>query len=192
MRLSLSLLPVLSALAHAVTFPSCTASQISVLQTAIERATLASYAAVEHLAANPNGSDLQTEWYGTFNAANHARTLTAFRKFAPDLDTIFSYSCTCVSDAVVATIGSRYGDVRVCTVFFDTSVVPADGFRSQWATIIHEATHFDETLDTVDHGYSPDVCREIAKRSAKEAFENADNHSTFAVAAKMLKDKAGS
>lgn len=80
MRLShiLSFLPLLSG-SRAVTFTSCNATQISTLEVAIERATNKSYAAIEHLEANPNGSDIQTTWYGTFSTERYNRVLTAFK-----------------------------------------------------------------------------------------------------------------
>lgn len=56
-----------------------------------------------------------------------------FQKFAPDLATTFSYDCSCVSDAVIATIGGTYGDVRICSVYFNEAVVPPSGqHRNQW------------------------------------------------------------
>lgn len=65
----------------AATFPSCSTTQIATLNTAIERATTKAYAAVDHLEANPNGSDLQTTWYGTFGVERYNKTLTAFKVY---------------------------------------------------------------------------------------------------------------
>lgn len=80
MRLShiLSCLPLLSG-ARAATFTSCSAAQIATLEVAIDRATNKSYAAIEHLEANPNGSEIQTTWYGSFGAERYNRVLTAFK-----------------------------------------------------------------------------------------------------------------
>lgn len=80
MRIShiFSFLPLLSG-GGAVTFTSCSAAQISTLEVAIERATNKSYAAIEHLEANPNGSELQTTWYGAFGRERYNRVLTAFK-----------------------------------------------------------------------------------------------------------------
>lgn len=80
MRIShiFGLLPLLSG-TGAVTFTSCTDAQISTLEVAIDRATNKSYAAIEHLEANPNGSDIQTTWYGTFSTERYNRVLTAFK-----------------------------------------------------------------------------------------------------------------
>lgn len=80
MRLShiLSCLPLLSG-ARAATFTSCTASQIATLEVAIDRATNKSYAAIEHLEANPTGSEIQTTWYGAFSTERYNRVLTAFK-----------------------------------------------------------------------------------------------------------------
>lgn len=63
----------------AATFKSCTDSQIATLETAIERATNKSYAAIEHLEENPTGSDIQTTWYGAFSTDRYNRILTAFK-----------------------------------------------------------------------------------------------------------------
>lgn len=80
MRIShiLGLVPLLSG-SSAVTFTSCTAAQISTLEAAIERATNKSYAAIEHLEANPSGSEIQTTWYGAFSTERYNRVLTAFK-----------------------------------------------------------------------------------------------------------------
>lgn len=63
----------------AATFKSCTAAQIVTLEAAIERATNKSFAAIEHLEDNPNGSDVQTTWYGKFSTDRYNRVLTAFK-----------------------------------------------------------------------------------------------------------------
>lgn len=80
MRIShlLGFLPLLSG-SRAATFTSCSAEQISTLEVAIDRATNKSYAAIEHLEANPNGSEIQTTWYGTFATERYNRVLTAFK-----------------------------------------------------------------------------------------------------------------
>lgn len=80
MRIShlLGLLSVVSG-TLAATFKSCTAAQIVTLEAAIERATNKSFAAIEHLEDNPNGSDVQTTWYGTFSTDRYNRVLTAFK-----------------------------------------------------------------------------------------------------------------
>lgn len=74
----LSLLSMLSG-GWAATFTACTDSQIATLETAIERATNKSFAAIEHLEDNPTGSELQTTWYGTFSSERYNRVLTAFK-----------------------------------------------------------------------------------------------------------------
>lgn len=72
------LLPLLPR-SWAATFKSCSESQIATLEAAIERATNKSYAAIEHLEANPNGSEIQTTWYGAFSTDRYNRVLTAFK-----------------------------------------------------------------------------------------------------------------
>lgn len=74
----LSLLSLLSG-SSATNFTSCSESQIATLEVAIKRATDKAYAAIEHLEANPNGSDVQTTWYGTFSTERYNRILTAFK-----------------------------------------------------------------------------------------------------------------
>ncbi|KAH6654709.1 hypothetical protein BKA67DRAFT_677239 [Truncatella angustata] len=175
-----SLLPLLSG-SLAATFTSCTDSQIATLEIAIERATNKSFAAIEHLEDNPNGSEIQTTWYGAFSTERYNRILTAFKKFAPDLATTFRYDCACVSSAVIATIGGTYGDVRICSVYFDETVVPPGGHRSQWDTIVHEATHFRDVLRTVDNGYGVEACKQFALEDPEKAVETADCHARFAV-----------
>ncbi|KAF7538514.1 hypothetical protein G7054_g2924 [Neopestalotiopsis clavispora] len=174
----LALLPM----SWAATFTSCTDAQIATLEVAIDRATNKSFAAIEHLEDNPNGSDIQTTWYGTFSTERYDRVLTAFKKFAPDLATTFSYDCSCVSDVVIATIGGTYGDVKICSVYFNEAVNPPSGqHRNQWDTIIHEATHFRDVLGTSDHGYGVEMCKKFALEDPEEAVDNADNHARFAV-----------
>ncbi|CAI6088243.1 unnamed protein product [Clonostachys chloroleuca] len=163
----------------AATYTSCSESQIATLEVAISRATTKAFAAIDYLEANPNGSDLQTTWYGEFSTERYNKVLTAFKKFAPDLATTFRYDCSCQSTAVLATIGGTYGDVRICSVFFDGW--PETGHRSQWDTIIHEATHFRDVLRTRDSGYGVEYCKQFALEDPNKAVENADNHARFAV-----------
>ncbi|KAK1655858.1 hypothetical protein BDP81DRAFT_467313 [Colletotrichum phormii] len=161
----------------AATFKSCTAAQIVTLEAAIERATNKSLAAIEHLEDNPNGSDVQTTWYGTFSTARYNRVLTAFK------------DCSCTSTVVYATIGGTYGDVKICSVYFNEAMLPPTGrHRNQWDTIIHEATHMrDETcwgrliMGTTDYGYDVDLCKQFALEDPEKAVKNADNHARFAV-----------
>lgn len=55
------------------------------------------------------------------------------QKFAPDLATSFRYDCSCQSTAVFATIGGTYGDVRLCSVYFNEELLPPTGrHRNQW------------------------------------------------------------
>ncbi|KAF4906651.1 Peptidyl-Lys metalloendopeptidase [Colletotrichum viniferum] len=176
-----SLLSVVSG-ALAATFTSCSSTQIATLEAAIERATNKSYAAIDHLEANPNGSDIQTTWYGTFSTERYNRVLTAFKKFAPDLAITFSYDCSCTSSVVFATIGGTYGDVKICSVYFNEQLLPPTGrHRNQWDTIIHEATHFTDVLGTTDYGYGVDYCKQFALEDPEKAVKNADNHPRFAV-----------
>lgn len=42
------------------------------------------------------------------------------------------------------------------------------------STIIHEATHFRDTLRTVDHGYDVDYCKQFAREDPDKAVENAE------------------
>lgn len=63
----------------AATFTSCSETQIDTLTLAMDRATERSYAAIRHLEDNPNGSDIQTTWYGAFDRSRYNRILTAFK-----------------------------------------------------------------------------------------------------------------
>lgn len=74
----------------AATFTSCTDAQIATLEAAIDRATNKSFAAIEHLEDNPNGSDIQTTWYGTFSTERYNRVLTAFKVSNILIDVLFS------------------------------------------------------------------------------------------------------
>ncbi|KAF2634690.1 zincin [Massarina eburnea CBS 473.64] len=180
MRLLLILFTLLAS-SGAATFSNCDTTQIATLETAIDRATNKSYAAVDHLEANPNGSEVQTRWYGTFSTTRYNKILTAFKKFAPDLATKFNYDCSCQSDIVIATPSNTYGHVDICSVYFKTSVVPATGHRSQWDTLVHEATHFRDVLGTTDSGYGVEACLKFAQDDPDKAVNNADNHARFAV-----------
>ncbi|KAI8287379.1 hypothetical protein K4K60_012560 [Colletotrichum sp. SAR11_57] len=138
---------------------------ISTLEAAIERATNKSYAAIDHLEANPNGSDIQTTWYGTFSTERYNRVLTAFKKFAPDLATTFRYDCSCTSSVVFATIGGTYGDVKICSVYFNEELLPPTGrHRNQW----------EDVLGTTDYGYGVDYCKQFALEDPEKAVKNAE------------------
>ncbi|KAI1342867.1 Metalloprotease [Xylariaceae sp. FL0016] len=165
----------------AVTFTSCSNSEIATLQTAMGRATDKAYAVIDYLEANPNGSDLWTTYYGAFTTERYNRVLTAFQKIAPDIATTYSYDCSCDSDVVIASIGGSYGEVQICNVYFNTGVVPATGMRSQWTTIIHESTHFPAVLRTYDNGYGADYCKQIALEDPEKALSTADCHTVFAL-----------
>ncbi|KAI8177398.1 Peptidyl-Lys metalloendopeptidase [Colletotrichum sp. SAR 10_66] len=138
---------------------------IATLEAAIERATNKSYAAIDHLEANPNGSDIQTTWYGTFSTERYNRVLTAFKKFAPDLATTFRYDCSCTSSVVFATIGGTYGDVKICSVYFNEELLPPTGrHRNQW----------EDVLGTTDYGYGVDYCKQFALEDPEKAVKNAE------------------
>lgn len=63
---------------QAATFTSCSDEQVATLQTAIDRATERSFAVIRHLEENPNGSEVQTTWYGEFSSERYNKILTAF------------------------------------------------------------------------------------------------------------------
>lgn len=106
MRLShiLSCVPLLSGI-RAATFTSCSAAQIATLEVAIDRATNKSYAAIEHLEANPNGSEVQTTWYGAFSTDRYNRVLTAFK-----VRDVIRRSPKQATETTVAEICARPGD----------------------------------------------------------------------------------
>ncbi|KAF2705891.1 zincin [Pleomassaria siparia CBS 279.74] len=170
------LVPLLSLVAgcSAATFTSCTPDQVATLEVAIDRATNKSYAAIAHLQDNPTGSELQTTWYGTFDTARYDRILAAFKKFGPDLATKFEYDCSCQGDIVIAYPHNTYGLVTVCSVYFNTELVPATGHRSQWDTLVHEATHFRDVLGATDSGSGVDYCKSIALSDPVTAVKNAE------------------
>ncbi|KAI1842155.1 hypothetical protein JX265_005732 [Neoarthrinium moseri] len=166
----------------AATFPNCTQSQIATLETAIDRATNKSYTVIEYLEDNPNGSDLQTAFFGAFSTERYNKVLNAFKKFAPDLATKFSYACDCQNDFVIATPTNTYGHMSICSVYFNEAVVPPKGqHRSQWDTLIHEATHFAEVLRTYDHANGVEACKALALVDPDDAVNTADCHARFAV-----------
>ncbi|KXH66466.1 neutral protease [Colletotrichum salicis] len=83
---------------------------------------------------------------------------------------------------VYATIGGTYGDVKICSVYFNEAMLPPTGrHRNQWDTIIHEATHMRDVLGTTDYGYDVDLCKQFALEDPEKAVKNADNHARFAV-----------
>ncbi|POS76957.1 hypothetical protein DHEL01_v204657 [Diaporthe helianthi] len=160
----LGLLPLLSGV-RAASFTSCTEAEILTLERAIERATEKTWAAIDHLEANPNGSDLQTTWYGAFSQERYNRTLTGFKKFAPELATTFKYDCSCKGQDNIVTPGPCYGDIRVSSLYFNETLIPPVGqHRNQWT----------DTLRAIDYGYGADFCKETALEDPVTASKTAE------------------
>lgn len=115
------------------------------------------------------------------------------QKLAPDLGTVFSYNCSCTGEIVYAYPGNTYGDVTLCSVYFNEEYLPPAGqHRSQWeynspfilshfrnsdkilSTLIHEAMHFRDTLGATDRGTGVEVCKALAIQDPEKAVSNAE------------------
>jgi peptidyl-Lys metalloendopeptidase len=55
-----------------------------------------------------------------------------------------------------------------------------NGTDSMGGTLVHETSHFDKIASTEDTEYGQSDCKKLAKKSPKEAINNADSHEYFA------------
>lgn len=166
-------------------FHGCSDDQQRIVVSAIDKAWDACQAAIDILEQNPNGSDLELEWFGPFTEENHQQVLVTCQRLCNNIGE-WTYDCSsCTDNTLLGFVDQdRYGVMYLCPEFWGDIGDPDDD--SQFEVIIHEGTHFDEILGSEDYYYGYANCLALAQENPTQAIDNADNYAYFCAEALMF------
>jgi len=92
----------------------------------------------------------------------------------------FTYDCGCEQGSIgfiAYVFAAEYGTIHLCPGFLS---IKAMGTDSRAGSLIHESTHFANTISTSDYAYGQKACKRLAESDWEKAVENADSYEYFA------------
>lgn len=159
-------------------YNGCSNTQISTLNTAKSNALSISSKAVNHLAANPNGSTLYTYWFGTYTSSRFNTVDSHFDAIADAFaNKTVTFDCTCRQRYYAYVYPTQPYKIYLCKVFWSA---PNLGRDSKAGTLVHEMSHFNVVAGTDDYVYGATAAHNLAMTDPAKAVDNADNHEYFA------------
>ena len=158
---------------------NCSASQQSLIATAVSNALNYSNAAVTYLSAAPAPTARYATWFGATYSTGWA---TAKSHFVAEADAFankpITVDCKCKKRNIYAYV---YPDqpykIYVCGAFW---AAPATGTDSKAGTLVHEMSHFTVVAGTDDWAYGQSAAKALAISDPAKALDNADSHEYFA------------
>ncbi len=159
-------------------YTKCTTAQQGLLKTAHANAITLTSKSNTYLGANPNGSTLETTWFGAFNSSRHATVKDHFVKAnAAFVNQNVVYDCGCKQSAYAYVYANQPYKIYLCKAFWNA---PALGRDSKAGTLVHEMMHFTVVAGTSDYVYGATGAMNLAKTNPANAIMNSDNHEYFA------------
>ena len=172
-------------------FENCSASQQSVIDSALtsaERIANESISALRNapVALRPN-AERYLEWFGTYSASRYAQVESGMARIASATSNqTIGFDCDCTNQPGVNPANTFAFvftndpfNMTLCDVFF---IVPREGTDSQSGTIVHEISHFNVVASTDDFSSALDQrgSRSLANSSPANAIRNANAFEYFA------------
>jgi peptidyl-Lys metalloendopeptidase len=159
-------------------YVSCSSSQQSSIDSALDEAKSYAIDSVHYLAKLTSGQSRYTTWFGTFSLGN----LNTLKRHYHNIDTTFrtksmSFDCGCSEAGVFAYVyPNQPYEIYLCPAFWSAPMIGTD---SKGGTIVHETSHFTIVAGTNDYAYGQTACKSLAKSNPSRAIMNADNHEYF-------------
>jgi peptidyl-Lys metalloendopeptidase len=169
--------------AVAPAFASCSATQQSELQSALQSAeTIARNASVALGSLDigqRSDSPRYAQWFGAYSETRFNIVNAGFRNIRSVLENNrIDFICGCLRDGTFAFINrARPFEINLCPAFWPAA---ENGRDSRAGTIVHELSHFNEILGTNDFRYGQGPAADLALSSPDQAVLNADNYEYFA------------
>jgi len=165
------------------TFASCSASEQTILQSALQSAeTLARDASValDSLAIGQrSNSPRYKQWFGTYSDTRFNIVKAGFNNLRLVLENnTIDFVCGCTREIAYASVSrSRPLEINLCPRFW---TAPEIGTDSRAGTLIHELSHFNEIIGTEDFRYGQFDVSVLATVNPDQSVFNADSYEYFA------------
>ncbi|KDQ16121.1 hypothetical protein BOTBODRAFT_157394 [Botryobasidium botryosum FD-172 SS1] len=174
---SASLSPA-SSLGRRATFRSCSASQQSLINTAVSSAQTYADNAYNYLTGISSGTSRYTTWFGSYDATRKSSVQSHYSLIRGSGLSSYTYDCSCTDAGTYAYVyPDTFGVVYFCGAFWNA---PNTGTDSKAGTIVHESSHFTRNGGTSDYQYGQSGCKSLASSNPANAVRNADSHEYFA------------
>lgn len=158
-------------------FNSCSSSQSSQINTALDTTVTYVANAASYLSSLSSGSTRYTTWFGTYSSSRKSTVYSHYTKIQSSNPKTYTYDCSCTDDSYAYTYPSEFGYIYLCDAFW---TAPTTGTDSKAGTIVHESTHFTSNGGTQDYAYGQTAAKSLAKSNPAHAIMNADSHEYFA------------
>ena len=161
------------------TYIGCSASQITLIASAVRSAISYSTNSMQYLTAlNSVATTRYTTWFGKYSLNN----LITLRTHFININAVFntkpmSFDCGCNWAAYAYVYPSMPYKINLCSLFWSASMTGTD---SKAGTLIHETSHFTIVGATNDNTYGQTNCKILANNDPTKALNNADSHEYFA------------
>jgi len=157
---------------------NCSASQQTILQSAVVNAKDYSGSSTGYLGGLSFSTPRYAEWFGAYTPDRRATAYDHFVKLTDAFTTKpLTLDCKCKKPYYAYVYPVQPYKIYLCRVFWSA---PAIGTDSQAGTLIHEMSHFTVVAGTDDWAYGQVAARTLADTYPDKALDNADNHEYFA------------
>ncbi|QRO02075.1 peptidase M35 [Archangium violaceum] len=157
---------------------ACTSSEQSSISTAVTNARTYANNASTYLNGITSGTSRYTTWFGTYSTTNVGTARSHFTNIKNAFaNAAIVVDCSCSDSYYAYVYPAQPYKIYVCNAFWSA---PATGTDSKAGTLVHEMSHFNVVAGTDDHAYGQSAAKSLAKSSASQALDNADNHEYFA------------
>jgi peptidyl-Lys metalloendopeptidase len=164
------------ALAGALTYTKCTASQQATVAQAIGAAGTMANGADAYMQGGSVGARY-TKWFGANDAA---RVATVKAHFSAIKDAFankpINVDCGCKKTYYAYVYPTQPYKIYVCKAFW---TAPMTGTDSKGGTLVHEMSHFNAVAATDDWVYGQSGAASLAISDPSKAVDNADSHEYF-------------
>jgi peptidyl-Lys metalloendopeptidase len=169
----------ISGLPAAPEFTSCSASQVTDLNTAVSNANTYSQGVLTYMQNQRAATERFTWWFGPGTRSSWNTIKTNFVKIQDAFATKpLRFDCSCTDAGVYAYVfrNDAY-KIYLCPVFWSTTALGTD---SKAGTLVHEMSHFAVVANTDDNAYGQTAAHNLALTNPSLAVRNADSHEYIA------------
>ena len=167
-------------MAGSLSFTNCSSSQQSGASSAKNGATSYSTGAKNYLQSKTWNTvgPRYTTWFGATDS-NRFNTVSSHFVSIENafLNAPIVIDCSCTQNYYAYVYPTQPYKIYVCNAFWSA---PQTGTDSKAGTLVHEMSHFNVVAGTDDWAYGQTACKNLAKKKATRAIDNADSHEYFA------------
>ena len=164
---------------NGITYNQCSSIQSIIAAISVNMAQSYLSASLAYLNnTKPSETQRFRTWFGQYSPDNWELTRARYANMSVTLSSRnVLVDCSCEEDYFAYVYPSDPFDIYVCQLFW---TAPMLGTDSKAGTIVHEISHFYQTIRTTDLASGQTSSINLARRSSTKAMNNADSHEYFA------------